>query len=57
MARTKKRESPIIRLTRFPIQTALPNKAGKESPKKTIHTFYGANAEGNERVYAQLQSD
>ena len=44
-------------MTRFQIQTALPNKAGNESPKETIHTFYGVDAEGNERVYAQLQSD
>ena len=57
MARTKKQESPIIRLTRFEIQIALPKKADKESPKETIHTFYGVDAEGNERVYAQLQSD
>ena len=57
MARTKKQESPIIRLTRFEIQLTLPKKAGKESPKETIHTFYGVDAQGNERVYAQLQSD
>ena len=54
MARTKKQESPIIRLTRFEIQIALPKKAGKESPKETIHTFYGVDAEGNEKVYAQI---
>jgi hypothetical protein len=57
MARTKKQESPIIRLTRFEIQIDLPKKVSKESPKETIHTFYGVDAEGNERVYAQLPSD
>jgi len=57
MARTKKQELPIIRLTRFEIQITSPKMAGKELPKKTIHTFYGVDAEGNERVYAQLQSD
>jgi hypothetical protein len=57
MARTKKQESPIIRLTRFQIHIALPKKAGKELPKKTIHTFYGVDAEGNERVYAQLSDE
>jgi hypothetical protein len=57
MARTKKQESPIIRLRRFEIQTDLPKKFGKEPPKETIHTFYGVDAEGNERVYARLQSD
>jgi hypothetical protein len=57
MARTKKQESPIIRLTRFQIQTSLPKKTGKETPKDTIHTFYGVDAERNERVYAQLQSN
>ena len=57
MARTKKQELPIIRLTRFEIQIATPKKAGKEFPKETVHTFYGVDAQGNERVYAQLQSD
>lgn len=57
MARTKKQESPIIRLTRFEIQVALPKKPIKEPATETIHTFYGVDAEGNERVYAQLQSD
>jgi hypothetical protein len=32
------------------MQVALPKKAGKESPKETIHTFYGVDAEGNARV-------
>lgn len=57
MARTKNKESPIIRLTRFEIQTSLQKKAGKEPPKETLHTFYGVDAEGNERLYARLQSD
>ncbi len=57
MPRTKKQESPIIRLTRFQIQTSLPKKGDKETSKETIHTFYGVDAEGNERVYEKLQSD
>ena len=57
MSRTKNQESPIIRLTRFEIQIALPKKADKEFPKETIHTFYGVDAEGNERVYAQLSNE
>ena len=57
MARIKKQESPIIRLTRFQIKIASPKKADKELPKKTIHTFYGVDAEGNERVYAQLSDE
>ena len=57
MARTKKQESPIIRLTRFQINITSPKKAGKELPKKTIHTFYGVDAKGNERVYAQLSDE
>jgi hypothetical protein len=57
MAKTKKQELPIIRLTRFEIQIISPKKAGKEFPQKTVHTFYGVDAQGNERVYAQLQSD
>lgn len=57
MARTKKQESPIIRLTRFQIQIHSPKKGSKEPHEDTIHTFYGIDAEGNERVYAQLKSD
>ena len=57
MAKTKKQELPIIRLTRFEIHITSPKKAGKEFPQKTVHTFYGVDAQGNERVYAQLQSD
>jgi len=57
MARTKKQELPIIRLTRFQINITSPKKAGKELPKKTIHTFYGVDAKGNERVYAQLSDE
>jgi hypothetical protein len=57
MAKTKEQESPIIRLTRFEIQLHFPKKASKECPKDTIHTFYGVDEEGNERIYAQLQSD
>jgi hypothetical protein len=54
VARTKKQEHPIIRLTRFEIQITVPKKEDKESTKETIHTFYGVDAEGNERVYARL---
>lgn len=57
MARIKKQESPIIRLTRFQIQTSLPKKGSEVLTEDTIHTFYGVDAEGNERVYAQLKSD
>jgi hypothetical protein len=57
VARTKKQEHPIIRLTRFEIQITVPKKEDKESTKETIHTFYGVDAEGNERVYAQLSDE
>jgi|GEM_PF-4207500 len=57
MAKINEQESPIVRLTRFEMKISLPKKADKESPKEAVHTFYGVDAEGNERVYAQLQSD
>ena len=57
MARIKKQESPIIRLTRFQIQTSMQKEGGKLPPEDTIHTFYGVDAEGNEGVYAQFQSE
>ena len=57
MARIKKQESPIIQLTRFEIQVFPPKKGSKEPPQDSIHTFYGVDAEGNERVYAELKSD
>jgi len=57
MPRIKKQESPIIRLTRFEIQVFPPKKGSKEPPKDSIHTFYGVDAEENERVYVELKSD
>ena len=57
MARTKKQKSPIIRLTRFEIQISYLKKGNKEPPQDSIHTFYGVDTEGNERVYVELKSD
>jgi len=51
MARTNKQESPIIRLTRFEIQIALPEKRSKEAPKHENWTLFGVDAKANERVY------
>jgi hypothetical protein len=53
-----KQESPIIRLTRWQVDISLPNKkSSKEPPKDENWTIYGADTEGNERVYAQVPSE
>ena len=57
MARIKNQESPIISLTHFDILNFLPEKGSKVPPKDNIYTFYGVDAEGNERVYALLKSE
>jgi hypothetical protein len=54
MTRIKKRESPIIRLTRWQLEVSLSNKPSKDPPKGKNWTIYGVDAEGNERVYAQV---
>lgn len=57
MARTKKQESPVIRLTRWSVTTSLPKKGSKDLKKDGDTTIYGVDAEGNERVYAQIPSE
>ena len=57
MERIKKQESPIIRLTRWQMEVSLPKKSSKDSPKSKDWTMYGVDAEGNERVYAQVPSE
>jgi hypothetical protein len=54
MERSKKQESPIIRLTRWQVEVSLSKKPSKEPPKSENCTIYGVDAEGNERVYAQV---
>jgi len=58
MERIKRQESPIIRLTRWQMEVSLSNKkSSKEPPKDENWTIYGVDAEGNERVYAQVPSE
>jgi hypothetical protein len=53
----KKQESAIIRLTRLQVDvSSLNKKTSKEPPKDENWTIYGVDAEGNERVYAQVRS-
>ena len=54
MERIKKQESPIIRLTHWQVEASLSKKSSKEPPKCENWTIYGVDAEGNERVYAQV---
>jgi len=56
MERIKKQESPIIRLTRWSVTLTLPKKRSKIPEKYGDTTIYGVDAEGNEKVYAQVPS-
>ncbi len=56
MVRIKKQESPIIRLTRWSVTLSLPKKGSKNPKKDGDTTVYGVDAEGNERLYAQIPS-
>lgn len=50
----KKAESSISRLTRWSVTYSLPAK-GSQNPKQDgDKTIYGVDAEGNEKVYAQV---
>lgn len=57
MERIKKHESPIIRLTRWSVKTSLPKKGSKKLEKHGDTTVYGVDAEGKEKVYAQIRSE
>jgi hypothetical protein len=57
MERIKKKESSIIRLTRWQVETFLPKKSINESPKSENWTIYGVDAEGIERVYARVPNE
>ena len=55
MEKIKKQESTIIRLTRLQEEVSLSKKkSSKELPQNDNCTIYGVDAEGKERVYAQL---
>ncbi len=41
-------------LTRWQVEASLSKKSSKELPKCENWTIYGVDAEGNERVYAQV---
>jgi hypothetical protein len=57
MARTMKQDSSVIRLTRWQAHISFLKKKGKENPKDEYWTLYGVDAEGNEKVYAQIPSN
>ena len=54
MARIKKQESPIIRLTRWSVTFPLPKKGSNDLNNGGDTTIFGVDAEGKERVYAQV---
>ncbi|OBW63489.1 MAG: hypothetical protein A9183_07140 [Dehalococcoides mccartyi] len=56
MARIKKQESPIIRLTHWEEDISFEKKLFDGPPKDEKYTVYGVDAEGNERVYKQLSA-
>jgi hypothetical protein len=57
MDEVEKQESPIIRLTRWSVKISLPEKRSKALKKDGDTTVYGVDANGNEKVYAQIPSD
>ena len=57
MDEVEKQESPIIRLTRCSVKISLPEKRSKVLKKDGDTIVYGVDANGNERVYAQIPSD
>jgi hypothetical protein len=57
MDRVEKQESPIIRLTRWSVALSWPKKGSKDTKKDGDTTIYGVDAQGNEKVYAQVSSE
>ncbi len=53
----EKKESQIVRLTRWSVTLSLPEKESKDPKKDGDRTIYGVDAEGNERVYARVPSE
>ncbi|AMU86006.1 hypothetical protein [Dehalococcoides mccartyi] len=56
MEEIQKQESPIIRVTGWSVEMPFPKKGGKKPEKHGDTTIYGVDAEGNEKVYAQVPS-
>jgi len=55
--RIEKQGPPIIRLTRWETTLSLPKKGSKAPENDGDTTLYGVDAEGNEKVYAQIPSE
>jgi hypothetical protein len=52
----QKQESPIIRVTSWSVEMPFPKKGSKKPEKHGDTTIYGVDAEGNEKIYAQVPS-
>lgn len=56
MARIRKKELHIIRLTRWQAEMSLPKGASNALQREGNWTIFGVDAEGNEMVYEQIPS-
>jgi hypothetical protein len=56
MDKVKKGESSILRLTRWSVTYSMPVKGRKDTEKVGDTTIFGVDAQGNERIYAQVPS-
>lgn len=54
VARIKKPDSSVIRLTSWQVHVSLPKKRSKGTPEDKNWTLFGVDAQGNEKVYAQI---
>ncbi|APH11925.1 hypothetical protein ASJ33_01530 [Dehalococcoides mccartyi] len=52
----QKQESPIIRVTRWSVKMSFPKKGNKEPETHGDTIIYGVDAEGKEKVYAEIPS-
>ena len=57
MVGAKKPDPTVVRLTHWQVSISMPNKRSKEPPKENGWTLYGVDAEGKEKVYAQIPSE
>jgi hypothetical protein len=57
MEKIQRQDSPIVRVTRWSVMISLPKKGNKKPEKHGDWTIYGVDAEGQEKVYAQIRSE
>ena len=57
MDMVEKQESPVIRVTRWSVKMSFPKKGSKKPETHGDTTIFGVDAEGKEKVYAQIPSE